>query len=232
MRRPSLGPQVGQGDDSGCDGAAGSWGWLLALVITSLLGDGLLRSGARMVRRVPLRGLGSLRGRWGGVARWKPRCATIARPGLDGGLRWSSGEWAIPKRKRHWWWDCWLTGTRACGPPVPRRWLLSPSAVRYLPSGAAAKDESGLVRKQALAAIGRLSPTKRPGGGKRLTVVIGRAGSKAKSGTLPDIPRSCAMPSSKRCEAPPSSTSSKTRVRGRHCFGLSRWTAASSSCPA
>lgn len=54
---------------------------------------------------------------------------------------------------------------------------------------AAAKDESGLVRKQALAAIGRLSPAKRPGGGKRLTVVIGRAGSKAKSGTLPDIPK-------------------------------------------
>lgn len=54
---------------------------------------------------------------------------------------------------------------------------------------AATKDESGLVRRLASAAVKRLSPAAHTGGGKRVTVVVGRSASKAKSGTLPDIPK-------------------------------------------
>lgn len=54
---------------------------------------------------------------------------------------------------------------------------------------AAAKDESALVRRLAMAAVKRLSPSASSGGGKRVTVVVGRSASKAKSGTLPDIPK-------------------------------------------
>jgi len=54
---------------------------------------------------------------------------------------------------------------------------------------AATKDESPLVRRLAMAAVKRLSPATSSGSGKRVTVVVGRSGSKAKSGTLPDIPK-------------------------------------------
>lgn len=54
---------------------------------------------------------------------------------------------------------------------------------------AASKDESPLVRRLATAAVKRLSPAAHSGGGKRVTVVVGRSASKAKSGTLPDIPK-------------------------------------------
>lgn len=55
---------------------------------------------------------------------------------------------------------------------------------------AATRDDSLQVRKQAQAAVNRLSPARRPsGGGRRITVVVGRSGSKAQSGTLPNIPK-------------------------------------------
>jgi hypothetical protein len=68
--------------------------------------------------------------------------------------------------------------------------LAEPSAQPAL--RAAAKDESPLVRKQASAALAKLSgdsgdPDKAPLK-SRVTIVVGRMGAKAKSGTMPDIP--------------------------------------------
>ncbi len=64
---------------------------------------------------------------------------------------------------------------------------------------AATHDEHALVRRQASAALSRLSPLasrpepektapSAPSSKGRVTVVVGRMGSKAKSGTMPDIP--------------------------------------------
>ena len=54
---------------------------------------------------------------------------------------------------------------------------------------AATRDDSEVVRRQASTAVSRLSPATRSTSGRRTTIVMGRAGSKAKSGTLPDIER-------------------------------------------
>lgn len=56
---------------------------------------------------------------------------------------------------------------------------------------AATHDENELVRRQASAALNKLVPPtdgERSGIGQHVTIVVGRMGSKAKSGTMPDIP--------------------------------------------
>lgn len=59
---------------------------------------------------------------------------------------------------------------------------------------AAAQDENPLVRRQATAALGKLggahaAPQEKSHLKGRVTIVVGRMGSKAKSGTMPDIPQ-------------------------------------------
>lgn len=58
---------------------------------------------------------------------------------------------------------------------------------------AATRDENAQVRRQAAVALGKLSPhavsEKTPLLKGRVTVVVGRMGSKAQSGTMPDIPQ-------------------------------------------